>query len=105
MPTTYDQILPLLIGKDEITIGNNTVATWSTVDAAISVLLHGHEIIRVYGDGTVTVRHCGYPTRTTLDRINRFIQPIGWKANLRNGAAYVDWMMLHTDEWVHLTQV
>lgn len=102
MPTTYAEIMPMLLRADEITLANNTVATWSTVDDGISILLHGHEIIRVLESGTIYVRHCGYPTRTTMDRINRFIRRTGWKANLSGGKAYIDWMMIHDEEWLCL---
>lgn len=109
MPTNYTAVLTRLIGKDEVEIGNNTVATWSTVDSGLSILLHGHEIIRLQENGDVYVRHCGYPTRTTMDRLNRFL-PSNARAAIRGGEAFVEFrygdnkwpvaIPLQNEEWL-----
>lgn len=91
MPTTYQAILAQLTGHDSVTIGLNTVASWSD-DHGIAVSLHGNEIIRLYPT-QVAVRHCGYITHTTQDRLNRFL-PVKVRATIKNG----DMRLLSGDE-------
>jgi hypothetical protein len=86
MPTTFPAIVEAMHGKDHVTLCNNTVA-YLTEDLGFPVViiaLHGHAIVRIYQGGTVQVRHCGYPTVTTFDRIKRFL-PEGFTATRQGG--------------------
>lgn len=86
MPTTFDSIVAAMRGKDYVTLCNNTRA-FLTDDMGFPVViitLHGHAIVRMYAGGTVQVRHCGYPTVTTFDRIKRFL-PNGFTCTRQGG--------------------
>jgi hypothetical protein len=86
MPTTYSGIVALIRGRksDSVTLCNNTVATWWPESDMVTITLHGHCIIRLFADGRTEVRHCGWPTVTTFDRIKRFL-PYGWTATCQGG--------------------
>ena len=68
-------------------IGNNTTIEVNHLDDenVILVRLHGHAIVALHADGSVSVRDCGYVTTTTYDRINAFL-PWGWYATRRGGS-------------------
>jgi len=76
MPTTYAAILGQLpMSGRPLTLCNNTTARLDTLGMVpvIIISLHGHDIVRMYRNDNVQVRHCGYPTVTTFDRIKRFL--------------------------------
>lgn len=86
MPTTFGGIVEAMRGKDNVTLCNNTRA-YLTEDMGfpmVLITLHGHAIVRMYPGGTVQVRHCGYPTVTTFDRIKRFL-PAGFGCTRQGG--------------------
>jgi hypothetical protein len=86
MPTTFASIVEAMRGKDHVALCNNTVAylTNEGESPVVIVALHGHAIVRIWNNGTVDVRHCGYPTVTTFDRIKRFL-PTGYTATRQGG--------------------
>lgn len=82
MPTTYTELVHALGDRDARTIANNTVAFRGQNDA-ILVALHGHAIARFTAD-EVALRHCGYLTTTTFDRLRR-LAPAGWSITRAQG--------------------
>lgn len=82
MPTTWVALRGKVGNRADYSIGHNTTAT--LCGYYYSVRLHGHEIIRVHEDGGVSVRHCGWVSVTTFDRIRRFL-PCGWTAGFAGG--------------------
>lgn len=68
-------------------VGQSAVAMW--MEDAVLIRLHGHGIVVIKDDGRVFVRHCGYPTVTTFDRIKRFL-PRGWTCSRSGGDPRVE---------------
>jgi hypothetical protein len=54
----------------------------------IVVSLHGHDIVKLHGDGSVSFTMAGWPTVTTKDRVNAFL-PGGFRVFHENGTLYV----------------
>ena len=106
MPTTHRAAVAVLGDRDTVTIANNTKAHAYGDDVTIS--LHGHLIVILHADDTVSVRHAGWPTVTTFDRIKRFL-PAGWGATRQGGTPRVFNTRVGVDtpiygtEWVRLT--
>jgi len=84
---TFGDCLELLRYQSTSNLCNNTMVHRVDNDdpnKGISVTLHGNEIARMYPNGNVAIRHCGYPTSTTFDRLNRLV-PLGWRASRVDG--------------------
>jgi hypothetical protein len=69
--------------RSTVTLAHNTKAHRDGDDVAIS--LHGHLIVILHADDAVSVRHAGWPTVTTFDRIKRFV-PAGWGVTRQGGS-------------------
>lgn len=75
--TTYNALLPMMPMEpkqwDRVTIGNNTTAERTNRCGGITVRLHGHEIVRMDNDRSLSFSMAGYATVTTKGRINTFL--------------------------------
>jgi hypothetical protein len=90
--TEYGAVAERLSRKqgDRALIGNNTTARWAgPVGGDILVSLHGHSIVTLHADGSVSVRDCGYVTTTTYDRLSAFLRPLGLLVTRRGGTGRV----------------
>lgn len=82
----FSTIREMLGTRGEKKVGNHTyLQSFSSHGYdAVAVLLHAHEIIRwehhrFHEDPPqVAIRTCGYPTTTTMNRINEYL-PDGWR--------------------------
>lgn len=83
MPTTHAGIIALLGDRSTVTIAHNTKAHAYGDDVAVS--LHDHLIAILHVDGDVSIRHAGWPTVTTFDRLKRFV-PAGWGVSRQGGS-------------------
>lgn len=82
MPTTHAE-LRRVVGNGRRVLCNNTTAVYIASGDYYEVRLHGHTIAVVTANN-VAVRHCGYVTTTTFDRLKRFV-PAGWGVSRANG--------------------
>lgn len=73
IPTTYGEVRHLIAGRGEVKIANNTTAC--LYGETVEIYLHGHNIIALHRDGTVSLRHMHYVTKTTFDRMQQFCPP------------------------------
>lgn len=89
MPTTWAALTSKVGTGSDVRIGHNTTATYapSGNEPAYVIALHGHSIVRVFAS-KVAVRHCGWVSVTTFDRIRRFL-PAGWSAGFAGGDPHV----------------
>lgn len=79
LPTTYDQALARLGGRQVLTIANNTQLRRSGPQAGcdIALTLHGHEVVTFRANGNIHLDSCGYRTVTTKQRLNGVLVPHG----------------------------
>ena len=70
--TTYNELNEILVGRNSQSkiLTNNTYA--ERKDNAISIRLHGTDILIYFPDGRISFNSGGYKTVTTKDRMNRF---------------------------------
>jgi len=90
MPTTFAEIDAALGNRKQITLCHNTVAFRD--NDTIDIALHGKVIVTLHPNNHVGVRHCGYVTTTTFDRIKRFL-PSGYSVTRQGGVPRI----LHVD--------
>ena len=86
MPTTWADF-DRVVGASASTIANNTVAVRHDDGVApvhFSVYLHGREIA-IVAPSRVYIRDCGWCTRTTYDRLQRLVAPLGARVRRSKG--------------------
>lgn len=78
---TYDQVRAILGSKRQANLGSNTYAAMPTFDAEadgqIDVTFHRTVVAQLYPNGVVRIDTGGYYTKSTADRIRRFL-PDNW---------------------------
>lgn len=90
-PTDRMALLELIDSSHRLcpTICHNTTAerdysgSQPPIDSDVLVRYHGHAIVTLHGDGSVTLGDCGWRTSTTKERLMRFA-PYGvriWQEN------------------------
>jgi hypothetical protein len=106
IPTGFARLAGLIDGHGRARIAVNTTAyRWD--DHTIAVALYGHTIVLVHDDDTVSLRHAGYVTATTFDRLHRFLPP-GWAATRAGGNPRVvhiatgETVALDADTWTRV---
>lgn len=72
---TYAEAAAALSNRQARKVGNNT--TLERNAGNIELKLHGSAIVIYQPDGAIVLDTCGWPTRTTIDRLNTF-GPRGW---------------------------
>lgn len=75
-PHTYKEAVERLGGRDWVKLANNTYLQTrglAGVSDQISVRLHATDVVTYYDDGGFEIRHGGWQTMVTKDRINRFL--------------------------------
>ena len=90
---TYEQLDKHLGSRDERPLAHNT-RIFRDKDITndmifIGVVYHSTTIARLYPDGSVEIRHGGWQSNTTKDRLNWFTQPIGYTVYQKDWAWYV----------------
>lgn len=72
----YDQLLEEMQNQDQehIRLADNTYAHRINADL-ITVTLHGHTILTFVSTGTIGVYDAGWPSLTTVRRLNAFTPP------------------------------
>lgn len=89
MPTTWAEMNRWV--HDQRTVAPNTVIVRNTApNNAVSffVFLHGSKIA-IVTEWATYIRDCGYVTRTTYDRLQRLVQPLGATVYRRKGVGYL----------------
>ncbi len=98
-PKSWREADEFLGVRGSIIVANNTVMMRATMNQSsashrlfwpILVMLHGHVVVEYCFDGAVYINHCGWTTRTTRDRIERFapVEILGsreWRVRLPDG--------------------
>jgi hypothetical protein len=88
MPTTWAELdREVTVAGVAVTIGHNTTAMRSLTEDpdAFGIRLHGHLIAIIYPDGAF-IRDCNHVTKTTYDRLKRFVAPFGATLYRRRGS-------------------
>lgn len=86
--TTFGILAGHLAGRDQKTIGNNTVLR-DAGPGAIAVRLHCTDLVTVLADGTLTLNSGGYWTTTTKDRLNSFLRTVGARVHANRWQWYL----------------
>jgi hypothetical protein len=74
-PLNPDECRRLLGRKDRAKVGHNTYLERDDHNSCWRVRYHGHAIVVVHDDGTMTLASAGHRTVTTKQRINWFLPP------------------------------
>ena len=91
IPSSFDEALGFLKGKDSRACGNNT--TVLRVQTGIGVRYHNTIIGIFHADGTLTVSTGGWHTVTTKSRINRMLYDARWTLGSTRGQMH--WTYRH----------
>lgn len=87
-----EQMADALLKGRVMSMSNTSVKVGE--EGVTSLLLHGNEIARYKGD-LVTLKDCGYPTKTTRARMNAVLTLAGAKVRLK--ASGGRWWLTHVD--------
>ena len=71
---THAEATELVLGKTnrmQRKVANNTTARIKP-DGSVAFMLYSTDVVTIYDDDSVTLRHGGHKTDTTKERINRF---------------------------------
>lgn len=69
--TTYEQLTEDMQGRPHVKVANNTYAHRIGPDL-ITITLHGHTILTFSSAGSIGATDAGWPTTTTVRRLNAF---------------------------------
>lgn len=87
---SYDELNRRLMrhGNKPLKIAHNTYASRHLIESTILIHLHRNEIVRLYEDGQLWMSDAGWPTQTTVRRLNAFV-PRGHCVCIRKGRTWM----------------